>query len=64
MNAIKIFIASSSELKEDRDQFRVFISEQNDRLHTKGIYLEIVQWENFLDSISDTRHPMLCLKQG
>jgi hypothetical protein len=55
MNTLKIFIASSSELKEDRDDFRLFISQENDRLHTKGIYLELVQWENFLDAISDTR---------
>lgn len=55
MNTIRIFIASSSELKEDRDQFRMFISQENDRLHTKGIYLETVQWENFLDAISSTR---------
>lgn len=55
MKTLKIFIASSSELKEDRDQFRLFISQENDRLHSKGIYLQIVQWENFLDAISDTR---------
>lgn len=55
MNTIRIFIASSSELKEDRDQFRMFISQENDRLHAKGTYLELVQWENFLDAISDTR---------
>ncbi len=55
MKTIKIFIASSSELKSDRDEFRMFISKENDRLHTQGIYLEIVQWENFLDAISDTR---------
>ena len=55
MKTIKIFIASSSELKEDRDQLRMFISQENDRLHTKGIYLEVVQWENFLDAISSTR---------
>lgn len=55
MQTIKIFIASSSELKEDRDQFRMFISRENDLLHTKGIYLEVIQWENFLDAISDTR---------
>ncbi|TXD81411.1 hypothetical protein ESY86_18030 [Subsaximicrobium wynnwilliamsii] len=55
MKTIRIFIASSSELKDDRDQFRKFISMENDRLHTKGVYLEIVQWENFLDAISDTR---------
>ena len=55
MRTIRIFIASSSELKEDRDQFRMFVSQENDRLHKKGLYLEIVQWENFLDAISDTR---------
>ncbi|HPE75553.1 MAG TPA: hypothetical protein PLC80_05670 [Draconibacterium sp.] len=52
---IKIFLASSIELEKDRDEFRIFISGQNDRLHKQGIYLEIVQWENFLDAISDTR---------
>jgi hypothetical protein len=55
MRTFKIFIASSSELKEDREQFRIFISKENDRLHKKEIYLEIKQWENFLDAISDTR---------
>ena len=47
---IKIFLASSIELKEDRDEFRKFISGQNDRLQKQGIYLEIIQWENFLDA--------------
>src|SRR5205809_3075451 len=53
--SIKIFLASSAELKADRDAFRNFIGGQNDRLHKQGIYLEIVQWENFLDAISNTR---------
>jgi hypothetical protein len=52
---IKIFLASSYELKEDRDQFRIFISVENDRLRKQGIYLELVQWEHFLDTISTTR---------
>src|SRR6187399_2708524 len=55
MKTIRIFIASSSELKEDRDQFRMFISTENGRLHKNDIYLELVQWEYFLDAISDTR---------
>jgi hypothetical protein len=49
--AYKIFIASSNELKDDRDDFREFISVQNDSLHRKGIYLELVQWEYFNDSV-------------
>ncbi len=52
---IKIFLASSSELKGDREQFRIFISVENDRLHKQGIYLELVQWEYFMDTISDSR---------
>lgn len=55
MQTIRIFIASSSELKEDRVKMRDFFSQENDLLHKKGIYLELVQWENFLDSISSTR---------
>jgi hypothetical protein len=55
MKTIRIFIASSSELKEDRVKMRDFFSQENDHLHKKGIYLELVQWENFLDSISNTR---------
>lgn len=55
LKTIKIFIASSAELKADREEFRIFISVENDRLHKQGIYLEILQWEYFLDAISDTR---------
>jgi len=35
MKSFKIFLASSSELKEDRDAFRIFLSVENDRLHKK-----------------------------
>jgi hypothetical protein len=45
MKTIKIFLASSEELKQDRDAFRQFISVENDRLHKKDIYLEITDWE-------------------
>ena len=55
MSTIKIFIASSSELIEDRDQFRGFIADENNVRQRNGMFLELVRWENFLDSISDTR---------
>lgn len=55
LKTIKIFLASSSELEADRDEFRNFIGVENDRLNRQGIYLKIVQWENFLDAISETR---------
>jgi hypothetical protein len=54
MDTIRIFIASSAELIEDRKEFREFLSVENDRLHTKGVYLELIQWENFLDTVSQT----------
>lgn len=51
----RIFLASSSELREDRDAFDLYFRQQNDRFLKKGLYLEIVRWENFLDTVSDTR---------
>lgn len=55
MQTIKIFLASSAELAAQRKEIREFISVKNDRLHEKGIYLRLVQWEYFLDAVSDTR---------
>jgi Leucine-rich repeat (LRR) protein len=52
---IRIFLASSSELREDRDAFDLYFRQQNDQLRKKGFYLEIVRWENFLDAMSETR---------
>lgn len=54
MATIQIFIASSSELVDDRKEFREFLSIENDRLQKNGVYLELVQWENFLDAVSKT----------
>jgi hypothetical protein len=55
LETINVFLASSAELKEDRDAFRLFISVENDRLHQSNIYLKLIQWEYFLNTMSDTR---------
>src|SRR5262249_28822494 len=55
LRPIRIFLASSAELREDRDAFDLYLRQQNDQLRKKGFYLEIVRWENFLDAMSDTR---------
>jgi hypothetical protein len=55
LRTIRIFLASSAELRKDRDAFDLYFRQQNDQLRKKGIYLEIVRWENFLDAMSDTR---------
>jgi internalin A len=52
---IRIFLASSAELLEDRDAFDHYFRRQNDLFLKKGIYLKIERWEYFLDAISETR---------
>jgi internalin A len=52
---IKIFLASSSELREDRDAFELHFRQANDRWLQKGIYLMILRWVTFLDAMSETR---------
>lgn len=52
---IRIFLASSAELKEDRDAFDLYLRQQNDGLRKEGLYLQIVRWEKFLDAMSKTR---------
>ncbi len=55
LRTIQIFLASSAELREDRDAFDLYFRQQNDQLGKDGIYLKIVRWENFLDAMADTR---------
>ncbi|MGK7882906.1 MAG: effector-associated domain EAD1-containing protein [Crocosphaera sp.] len=55
IKTIKIFLASSSELKEDREQFEIFISDENDKYIEQGIYLKLILWEKFIDAMSATR---------
>ncbi|MDJ0902648.1 MAG: GUN4 domain-containing protein [Xenococcus sp. MO_188.B8] len=52
---IKVFLASSSELKDDREKFEIFINRKNKEYIRKGIFLELVMWEDFLDAMSPTR---------
>ena len=55
MTKKKIFLASSSELKEDRDSFEIFINRKNKDWIDKSIFLELILWEDFLDAVSQTR---------
>lgn len=55
MQTIKIFLASSSELKADREQFEIFINRKNKDYVKKRIFFELVLWEDFLDAMSKTR---------
>ena len=55
MQIKKIFLASSAELKADRDQFEIAVNRKNKEWIKKGIFLELVLWEDFLDAMSQTR---------
>jgi CHAT domain len=52
MRRIKIFLASSSELKDERVQFELLIGRENKRLVNQGVFLELVIWEDFRDHFS------------
>jgi hypothetical protein len=45
MQQKKLFLASSAELKEDRDQFEILINRKNKDWVGKGVFLELVVWE-------------------
>jgi len=52
LQTITLFLASSQELKAERDAFHVFLAEQNDRLIKQGVYIELIRWEHFFDAVS------------
>ena len=52
---IRIFLASSEELGEDRREFEIFINRQNKRLVEEGAFLRLELWEDFVDAMSQTR---------
>jgi formylglycine-generating enzyme required for sulfatase activity len=50
-----IFLASSAELKHDREQFEIFINRKNNDWVERGVFLKLIVWEDFLDAVSETR---------
>ena len=52
---VRVFLASSAELKEDRKEFEILIGRKNKEWVAKGVFLELVGWEDFLDAVSQTR---------
>jgi hypothetical protein len=51
----KIFLASSSELADDRKEFEISINRKNKDWVDRGVFLELELWEDFLDALSKTR---------
>ncbi|MEM0992547.1 MAG: NB-ARC domain-containing protein, partial [Bacteroidota bacterium] len=52
---IKLFLASSNELKAEREHLKSKIATKNGTLHDKGIYLNLKIWEDESEMMSDTR---------
>ncbi|KPA15525.1 hypothetical protein MHK_004270 [Candidatus Magnetomorum sp. HK-1] len=55
MQNIKVFLASSGELKSQRDEIERFIARENDDLTKQDIYLELILWEKESKSIHKER---------
>src|SRR5262249_52494993 len=55
MTKRKLFLASSSELKEDRRDFEIFLGRKNNDWIDREVYLQLIIWEDFLDALSKTR---------
>jgi hypothetical protein len=55
MKIIKVFLASSSELAGDREAIEKLIGRKNKVLVKKGLFIELIIWEDFLDMLSKTR---------
>ncbi|ASC71808.1 hypothetical protein XM38_027620 [Halomicronema hongdechloris C2206] len=52
MQKITLFLASSSELKADREQFEIFIYRRCKAWFDRGIFLHLDIWEDFLDAMA------------
>jgi len=55
MQNIKVFLASSGELKSQRVEIEKFIARENDDLTRQDIYLELILWEKESKSIHKER---------
>ena len=52
---LKIFLASSNELKDERREMELFVSRENRKLYHRNITLDFAIWEEMLHSFSKSR---------
>ena len=55
MEKIRVFVASSGSLAEERKELELFISRKNDELISRNIYVELVLWEKMSRSFNQSR---------
>ena len=55
LRELTLFLASSSELADERDAFDLHFQRHNEALARQGLKLRIIRWEYFLDAMSETK---------
>lgn len=55
LQTVRIFLASSAELKPDREAFEQFIARRNKEWSRRGVFLHLDIWEDLSAAISPTR---------
>ena len=55
LKIVTLFLASSSELADDRRAFEILIGRKNKNLIKENYYLELIIWEDFMDAMSASR---------
>ena len=55
MTKIKIFLASSNDLQEERDTIELIVSRENKKFESKDIQFELVRWEQLPQSFQPKR---------
>ena len=55
IQTIELFLASSSELKDDREKVEIWVNRENKKLVSTGYFLKLNLWEDFLDAMSESR---------
>ena len=58
MQVKKIFLASSAELKADREAFERMLARLNPQWRSRDITFDLVVWENFIDAMSPSNFAM------
>ena len=52
MGKLKVFLASSNELQEDRKAFEIAVYRRNRAWYGRGLFLDLEHWEDFDDTVS------------
>lgn len=52
---VGIFLASSKDLIDDRNDFELYVRQLNDIFLDNGIYFKVIRWENSINAMSSTR---------